>query len=50
MTPCNKLPNFTGKTSQDLIEYNVNVIQQYGLCNLKLQALQQWVNTITKGK
>ncbi len=50
MDSCIKLPNFTGKTSKDLIEYNTLVIQEYGLCNLKLQALQQWVKTITKGK
>jgi hypothetical protein len=33
----------------DLLQYNIYVIQAYGQCELKLQALEKWINSNNLG-
>ena len=45
MAPCPDLPTFNGSNTntQDLVGYNISVMQAYGKCSLKLKNLQAWV-------
>lgn len=46
MTNCDQLAEFKNQNVGELIDYNVYTVEQYGQCELKLQALQTWVNSI----
>jgi hypothetical protein len=46
MTPCEDLPKMQSPANMgELLNYNINLINAYGACNLKLMKLQQWAAT-----